>query len=119
MKKDPKERKSIKWLGNSLDELRSWPTAVTQDVGAELLAIQEGRDPSDWKPIPIIGAGVKELRIADSNNQYRVVYLAKFMEAIYVLHAFEKKTQKTSPRDLNLAEKRYKELTKVRREAGK
>ena len=65
------------------------------------------------------GAGVKELRIAQDRNQYRVMYVAKFIEAVYVLHAFEKKTQKTPQRDLDLAEKRYKELTKVRQEADK
>ena len=69
-----------------------------------------GRVPSDWKPMSTIGAGVREIRIRDADGAYRVVYIASFVDAIHVLHAFEKKTQKTSRRDLELAAARFQQL---------
>jgi phage-related protein len=119
MTEELKRLKSVSWLGDSLDELRTWPKSVTEEAGGELLAVQEGRDPSDWKPMTTVGMGVKEIRVAQDREQYRVIYVAKFPEAVYVLHAFERKTQKTSQRDLDLAKRRYKELMSYRREAGK
>lgn len=110
MQRDRQERKVLRWLGSSLDELRNWPKSVTEEAGTELLSVQEGRDPSNWKAMTTIGAGVREIRISDDGNQYRVIYVAKFVEAIYVVHVFEKKTQKTSMQDLELATKRYREL---------
>ena len=108
--------KVVKWLGDSLGQLRTWPKSVTEEVGAELLAVQEGRVPSDWKSMTTVGAGVKEIRVAQNRNQYRVIYVAKFIEAVYVIHAFEKKTQRTPNHDLDIAKTRYKELLKSRRE---
>ena len=99
------ELKPVRWLGGSLDELRTWPKSVTEDAGQELWSVQRGRDPSDWKSLPSIGAGVKEIRVAQTGNQYRVIYIAKFAEAIYVLHAFEKKSQKMPIHDLEIAKK--------------
>jgi phage-related protein len=110
-------RKSVTWLGNSREELRSWPKSATEDIGAELLSIQEGREPSSWKPMPTIGAGVNEIRVKDEGNANRVIYVAKFLEAIYVLHAFQKKTQRTSKHDLDIAVKRFSELRSRRGDA--
>ena len=109
------ELKGISWLGDTLNELRSWPKSVTEDMGQELLSVQRGRDPSDWKPLPSIGAGVKEIRVAQNGNQYRAIYIAKFPEAIYVLHAFEKKTQKMPTHDMEIAKKQYKALLSGRK----
>ena len=72
--------------------------------------MQKGHDPSDWKPMPTIGAGVREIRIRDTAGAYRVIYIASFADAIHVLHAFEKKTQKTARRDLELAATRLRQL---------
>ena len=90
--------------------LRAFPESARQDSGRELARVQEGRDPIDWKPMPTIGNGVREIRVSDKPGEFRVIYVAKMADAIYVLHAFHKKTQKTSPRDLNLAMRRYKQL---------
>jgi phage-related protein len=114
-----RERKKLNWLGNSREELRTWPKSVTEDVGGELLSVQEAREPSSWKPMPSIGAGVNEIRISVDGDAYRVIYIAKFVEAIYVLHAFQKKTQKTPKHDLDLAKKRFSELCVSRKEGTK
>ena len=74
--------------------------------------VQVGLDPDDWKPFDDVGAGTKEIRIRDTTGIYRVMYIAKFEEAVYVLHCFQKKTQKTSKKDIDLAVKRYKDLIK-------
>jgi phage-related protein len=74
--------------------------------------VQCGGEPSDWKPLATIGKGVREIRIRDASDAFRVIYIAKFANAVYVLHCFQKKTQKTSRRDLNLAKQRYQELVK-------
>jgi phage-related protein len=72
--------------------------------------VQRGLDPDDWKPMTTIGPGVREIRVRDATGAYRVVYVAKFVEAVYVLHAFQKKSPRTSPRDLGVAQSRYREL---------
>jgi phage-related protein len=74
--------------------------------------VQRGRDPDDWKPMNNVGQGVKEIRIRDAAGAFRVMYVAKFADAVYVLHCFQKKTQKTRKADLDLAGQRYRELLK-------
>lgn len=106
--------KPITWLGNSLDQVRAFPDEARREAGFELFEVQKGLDPSDWKPMAGVGAGVKEIRI-QSGNEYRVMYLAKFAEAVYVLHAFAKKTQQTSKKDIDLASQRYRELVNERK----
>ena len=108
--------KKIVWLGSSLDDLKLFPDTAKRGAGYWLHVIQEGREPFDTKPMPDIGAGVKEIRI-HSQNEYRIVYVAKFKSAVYVLHSFIKKTQKTSKQDLALAKNRYKQAMKA--EEGK
>ena len=71
--------------------------------------VQVGREPDDWKAMPSVGAGVCEIRVRDQAGQFRVVYVAGFRKAIYVLHAFQKKSRKTSSPDLKLARRRYRE----------
>lgn len=101
--------KPIEWLGNTIRLVRDYPPEVRQELGYNLDKVQRGIEPSDWKPMRGIGPGVKEIRIHD-DKEYRVVYVAQFDEAIYVLHTFIKKTEKTAQPDLNLAKKRYTEL---------
>lgn len=104
------QMKPITFLGDSLKQLRAFPPDARQDAGFQLDAVQRGEQPSDFKPMPSIGAGVEEIRIWDASGAYRVIYTARLADAVYVLHAFQKKTQATSPRDLALAKARWAEL---------
>ena len=97
--------KPLVWVGRSLAELRAFPETARQRAGYQLRRVQRGLLPDDWKPMPSIGAGVAEIRV-HTEVEHRVVYLAKFEEAIYVLHAFEKRTRKTQRADLELARTR-------------
>ena len=106
--------KRIVWLGNSLEMVRQFPSEAKQRAGRQLNRVQEGREPDDWKPMPTIGLGVNEIRVR-AGGAYRVLYVAKFQEAIYVVHAFEKKTQKTAAVDLDLARKRFRQLVNERK----
>lgn len=108
-----KQSKQVHWLGDSLDVVRTFPEAARRSAGNQLGMVQSGLDPTDWKPIEIVGPGTKEIRIR-VGMAYRVFYVAKFSEAVYVLHAFMKKSQKTSKRDIDLATERYKALMKER-----
>ena len=95
--------KDIEFLGDSLDALRGFPDGARQDSGYQLDKVQRGLEPDDWKPMKTIGSGVKEIRLTDEQGQFRVVYVAKLADAVYVLHCFKKTTQKTSPKDIDLA----------------
>ena len=102
----------MSFLGSSLDDLRAFPEAARREVGHQLDQVQRGLDPEDWKPMQSVGSGVREVRIRDQTGAFRVIYVATRPEAVYVLHAFQKKTQATSKRDLALAEARLKELAR-------
>jgi len=99
--------KELKFMGNSLSELASFPEAAKKAAGFELWQVQVGAMPSDFKPMPTVGAGAYEVRIK-VGGQWRVIYVAKHPEAVYVLHCFHKTTQKTVQADIDLAAKRYK-----------
>ncbi|RPI71878.1 MAG: type II toxin-antitoxin system RelE/ParE family toxin [Desulfobacteraceae bacterium] len=101
--------KSIKFLGSSLDDLRNFPEEARRVAGFELRAVQNGFDPRDWKPVQVIGQGVKEIRI-HVLGEWRVIYAAKFHNAIYVLHAFQKKTKKTNRNDIDLARQNFRQI---------
>ena len=107
-----KDTKPIEFLGSALDDLRAFPVLSRREAGYQLDQVQRGLDADDWKPMTTIGKGVREIRIRDAAGAFRIIYVAKFADAIYVLHCFQKKTQKTSKADLNKAEKRYRDLTK-------
>jgi len=92
-----------------LDDLRDFPEDARRIAGFELHAVQNGLEPRDWKPVQSVGQGVKEIRI-HVLGEWRIIYVANIRDAIYVLHAFQKKTQKTSQRDIELARKRYKQI---------
>ncbi len=102
--------KPISFHGDSLDRLRNFSENARHEAGHELYQLQCGRDPSDWKPMPTIGVGVREIRIRDATGAYRVIYIAALTDAIHVLHAFQKKTQKTNQRDLDIAMERLRQL---------
>ena len=110
MKTQPKQ---LRWLGDSLEQVKAFSDEAKRSAGHQLELVQTGLDPLDWKPMETVGAGVKEIRIRFEKS-YRVFYVAKFSEAVYVLHAFVKKTQKTSKKDIDLAIERYKALTRLR-----
>jgi phage-related protein len=101
--------KPLKFIGSSLDDLCNFPAEARQQAGFELFAIQKGRDPSDWKPMPVIGSGVREIRI-HVLGEWRVIYVARFADAVYVLHAFRKRSQKTRREDIDLARQRYRRI---------
>ena len=102
--------KPLSFLGTSLDELRAFPETARREAGHQLDQVQRGLEPDDWKPMPSVGSGVREVRIRDQAGAYRVIYTAARPEAVYVLHAFQKKTQATAKRDLDLAEARFRDL---------
>lgn len=102
--------KDLIFLATSLDDVRAFPNEIKQEAGYELYRVQTGEMPSDFKIMSTIGNGVVEIRLKDSAGIYRVIYTAKFAETVYVLHAFEKKTQKTAKSDIDLAKTRLKQL---------
>lgn len=108
-------RKPIVFLGSTLRDLQEMPDRAREMMLAELERVQHGGDPLHWKPMPTVGAGAREIRIR-IGRQFRVIYIAGFPEAIYVLHVFEKKTQRTALRDLQVAEARFRALIRKRRE---
>jgi phage-related protein len=101
--------KPLKFVGSSLDDLRNFPDEARRGAGFELHALQSGLEPTDWKPLNVVGPGVKEMRI-HMLGEWRVIYIAKLPDAVYVLHAFQKKTRKTNQQDLDLARTRYKQI---------
>jgi phage-related protein len=110
--------KPVIWLGNARDDLRGFPADARQVAGFQLWRVQRGLVPNDWKPMPAVGLGVREVRV-HTGLEHRVVYLAKFDEAVYVLHAFQKRSQQTPKRDVELARQRLRELLKRRRQEGR
>lgn len=103
--------KPVLFIESSQKDLRAMPAEVRNALGIELMTVQYGGEPNDFKPMPTVGAGVYEVRYRDARNgAFRVVYVAKFSDAIYVLHAFQKKTQKTPKADIDLAASRYRKL---------
>lgn len=107
--------KPVVWLGTSLEAVRGWTAEAQRDTGYQLFKVQSGLDPSDWKSMPGVGSGVQEIRI-HCGEEYRVIYLAKLAEAIYVLHAFEKKTRKSPQAALDIARRRLQLLLSQRRQ---
>ena len=104
------------WLGSSLEDLRSFPEDARRDAGYQLGRVQQGLLPTDWKPMTTVGPGVIEIRV-HTRAEHRVFYVAKFEEAVYVLHAFEKRARQTPQSEIALAQKRLADL--IRRRAQK
>ncbi len=106
--------KPIRFLGDSLKRLRGFPEDVKQDLGYQLDKVQRGLQPDDFKPMPAIGRGVEEIRVWDSTGTYRVIYTARLVETVVVLHAFQKKTQATPAAEIALAKARWAALMRER-----
>ena len=102
--------KELYFEGSSLNDLKAFPADAKREVGFQLDRVQHGLDPVDWKPMKPIGSGVREIRIRCADGTYRVIYTVKVGNAVHVLHAFQKKTQKTPQKDIELAKKRLKEI---------
>jgi phage-related protein len=100
----------IVWVGDSKDEVKSFPDDARRNAGFQLSNVQHGKEPNDWKPMSSIGPGVREIRIREATGAFRVVYVLRFRQAIYVLHAFQKKTHKTRTSDIELARERLRSI---------
>ena len=100
--------KNIQFLGNSLDCIREFPDDARREAGYQLSRVQQGLQPDDFKPMPIIGSGVEEIRIRDNEGAFRVFYISRRENIVYVLHAFKKKTQVTPKKEIEIARNRFK-----------
>jgi phage-related protein len=107
--------KAIQFLGDSLECLRAFPVAARQDAGYQLDRIQRGLEPRDFTSMPSVGQGVEELRVRDRSGVYRVIYLARLPQALFVLDAFQKKTRSTARRDIEIARHRFADLMRMQR----
>lgn len=106
--------KPLRFVGRSHDEMTEFPLGVQSDAGYQLYLIQMGKQAEDWRPMSGIGPGVNEVRIWSDDGTFRVIYVAKFEEAVYVLRCFQKKTQKTEQLDLEIARERLRILMRDR-----
>ena len=107
--------KPVVWLGDSLARVREFAPDARHETGVQLGRVQAGKEPVNWKPMPSVGLGVNELRVR-VGDAFRVIYMAKFVEAVYVLHAFQKKSRKTARTDIELARQRFRSLVRDRRQ---
>jgi len=105
--------KPLFWVGGTLARLRRFPAAARRETGHQLYQVQLGLDPNDWKPMPSVGPGVVEIRV-HVGGEYRVLYVARFAEGVYVLHAFEKRTRQTRKSDVELTRKNLTEVLRHR-----
>lgn len=112
----PDQPKPLDWTGTSLADARALPDGARQEVGYQLGRVQEGRTPEDFKPMKTVGPGVFEVRVRDDGRAFRSFYVARFEEAVYVLHVFEKKSQRTAQADVDLGRTRYRALVRQRAE---
>jgi phage-related protein len=111
------DEKPLRWLGASYRELTSFPPLARSQAGYDLGRLQVGQEPADWKPMESVGPGAREIRIRTFDGgvvQHRVICVAKYQDVIYVLHAFGKKTEQTSPHNLHVARARYREMLEDR-----
>lgn len=100
--------RALTFCGSSLRGLRAFPETIRREAGYQLEKVQNAQSPSDWKSMPSIGTGVHEIRLRDVSGGFRVICVARFADAVYVLHCFQKKTQKTGKTDLDMAMQRYR-----------
>lgn len=107
------KHKPLLFVGSARAELQAFPDEPRAKAGHDLWLVQAGEMPRDWRPMPDVGPGVIELRI-HTGTDHRVFYVAKFNEAIYVLHAFEKRSQQTASPNVELGRRRYRELVASR-----
>lgn len=115
MLRNKRVRKSVAWIGSSFEALCDFPSEVRKNAGYQLHRVQVGLEAADWKPMPEIGHGVEEIRLRHESGTYRIIYLARFEDAIYVLHCFSKKTQRTSGQDKRIAQVRFQAVCQEHR----
>lgn len=104
------DMKRVEFFGDSLEQLRDFPEMARKEAGVQLHKVQQGIQPSNWKPMTSVGQGVREIRIRDEAGIFRVLYITKIEDTVYVLHAFQKKTLQTAKRDLDLAATRLRQI---------
>ncbi len=109
------DEREIRRAGSSYDDLMAFPIDARKDAGFQLGKVQAGLDPADWKPFDDVGAGTREIRVRDANGIYRVMYLAKFVQPVYVLHCFRKETQATGKQDKAMTAARYRAVVSARK----
>ncbi|AXE99493.1 type II toxin-antitoxin system RelE/ParE family toxin [Paraburkholderia hospita] len=107
--------REICWVSSSYNDLLAFPDESRRQAGFQLAKVQAGLAPDNWKPFDIVGAGTREIRINEQEGSFRVMYVAKFVEAVYMLHCFHMKTQATSRHDREIAEARYRAVANVRK----
>jgi phage-related protein len=107
--------KRILWVGSALDDLKEFSDNARREAGHALHLVQVGQEPPDWRPMSTIGPGAIEIRV-HAESEYRIIYVARFAEGIYVLHAFVKRSRQTPQRDLELARARLREVAQGRRQ---
>ncbi len=110
--------KALQWLGSARKDVRAFPRDARRLAGFQLRRVQQGLDPTDWKAMRGVGPGVREIRIHTAALEHRVLYIASFAEAVYVLHAFEKRSRKGARGDVDLARQRYRALVRQRQQRG-
>ena len=106
-------RKPVLWVGSTLDDFNEFPRDMKRELGFDLDLVQKGDTPRDFKAMHNLGSGVMEIRQRDETGAYRLVYIAKFTDAIYCLHAFQKKTQRTAPKDVEIIKARYRAVLEL------
>lgn len=108
------DEKEIRWLGSAFEDLLAFPADARRHAGFQLRKVQAGLNPDNWKPFETAGAGIREIRIRETSGIYRVMYVAGFEEAVYVLHCFKKKTQATTRQDKQITAVRYRAVVNAR-----
>lgn len=109
------QQKEIRWAGSSYADLLAFPDDARREAGFQLGRVQSGLDPENWKPFDDVGTGVREIRIREADGAFRVMYVAKFADAVYVLHCFQKKTQATTKQDKEIVSARYRAIARQRK----
>ena len=107
--------KDVVFVDNALDEIKGFSRDARREAGYQIDRVQRGGEPTDWKPMASIGPGVREIRIHDA-GEYRVIYIAKFADAVYVLHGFQKQTQRTPKQNIALAKQRFRGVIAARKQ---
>ena len=110
--KTQNNRKPIHWVGSTLEDVKQFPDNIKREIGFDLDLVKQGLMPRDNKAMKNLGSGIMEIRVRDISGAFRLVYVAKFEDAIYCLHGFQKKTQKTSSKDLAIIKARYAAIIK-------
>lgn len=109
------DEKDIRWVGSSYADLLAFPKAPRREAGFQLGKVQAGLEPADWKPFDEVGAGTREIRVRDAKGIFRLIYVAKFEKAVYVLHWFQKKRHATTKQDKDIATARYRAAVDARK----